>query len=406
MGALRHRDFRLLFAGQAISSFGDTLVPVALAFAVLDLTGSATDLGFVLGASAVAVVLFMLIGGLVADRVPRRSLMVAADALRCAAQLALGIVLVAGRLAVVTIAALSAVTGIATALFEPAAAGLTPAVVPPGDLQQANALQQTAAAGAGVAGPAAAGLLVVTAGPGWAIVADSVTFAASVALLALMRPGEVPRQDRQRWLDDLREGWQDFRGRTWFWTVVAGFSAANLLFSGYLVLGPLASRRYYDGAPAWAAIATAMAIGSVLGGLLAIRLRPRYPLRLALPVNAVIGLAPVTIALRAPVPVAAAVTALAGAGVTVFASLWQTSVQRNIPEDRLSRASSYDYLGSLLAAPAGLAIAGPAAAALGLRPVLLASGVLLALVMIGLLLVPAVRNLAGPASEAVDQVDA
>ncbi len=392
-GALRQRNFRLLFVGQAISALGDTLVPVALAFAVLDLTGSATDLGLVLGANAAAITVFILLGGLIADRISRRALMMTADALRCAAQLTMGVLLVTGRPAIIILAALGAVGGLATALFEPAATGLLPAVVPSEHLQQANALQQTVTAAAGVAGPAVAGLLVVTAGAGWAIIADAITFAASVLLLARLRLDQASRPQRQHWLADLRGGWRDFRTRTWFWTVVTGFTIVNLLFAAYVVLGPQASRRYYDGAATWATIATAMAAGSVLGGIVAIRLKPRHPLRLALPVNALAGLAPVAIALRAAVPLLAGVAALAGAGIIVFASLWQTVLQVAIPADRLSRASSYDYLGSLLAAPAGLAIAGPVAAVFGLRPVLLAAGVLTAAVLASLLLIPAVRDL-------------
>ncbi|MGH3158423.1 MAG: MFS transporter [Streptosporangiaceae bacterium] len=393
MGAWQERNFRLLFIGQTVSSLGNTLVPVALAFGILDLTGSASDFGYVLGAGALAQVLFMLAGGVIADRVSRRALMMAADAARCAAQLVLGVLLLAGHPAVATLAGLNAVVGIAGALFQPASSGLLPALVRPEHLQQANALQQTSSAGAGIAGPAVAGLLVVTVGPGWGIIANAVTFAVSVILLAQLRLARVLRPERSRWIRDLREGWQDFWARRWFRSVVLTFSAINLIYAAYQVLGPVASKRYYHGAGSWAIIATAAAAGSVLAGLPAIRLRPRYPLRVAVLSGLMIGLPALAFAASLPLPVIAVAAALDGAGLVVCESLWQTSVQRHIPDELLSRASSYDYVGSFAAVPAGLAVAGPVMGVLGLRPELLAVGGLSVLLTAGMLLLPSVRDL-------------
>jgi predicted MFS family arabinose efflux permease len=398
VGAWRQRNFRLLLIGQTVSSLGNMLVPVALAFAVLDLADSASDLGYVLGASAVAMLLFMPIAGLLADRLSRRALMMAADSVRGTAQLAMGLLLVSGRPAVLTIAALSAVVGAGSAIFIPAATGLTPALVPPEYLQQANGLQQTGNAAAGIAGPAIAGLLVVTIGPGWAIFADGISFAVSVGLLAWLRVDRVVRPG-SRWTADLREGWHDFWSRSWFWTVVLAFALVNFLFAAYMVLGPVASKRYYDGAAAWATFGTAMAAGSVVGGIIAIKLSPRRPLRLGLPVTALAALMPLALAARLPVAAVACAAAVAGAGLIVFATLWQTSVQRNIPEDRLSRASSYDYLGSLIAAPVGFAVAGPAESAIGLTAALLWVGGLIVAVTALLLLLPSVRGLGGGVTE-------
>jgi MFS family permease len=332
VSAWRGRNFRLLLFGRTVSSFGNTLVPVALAFAVLDLTGSASDLGYVLGAQATALVVFMLVGGVIADRLSRRALMVGADAVRGCAQLVLGLLLVTGHPSVPTLAGLGAVVGMAAAVYMPASTGLLPALVKPEDLRQANVLQQTSSAAAGVAGPAAAGVFVVTVGPGWAIIADAGTFFVSVATLALIQFSHVPRGKGRNWFRDLHDGWKDFWTRRWFRDVVVGFSAYNLLFAMYTVLGPAMSRRYYGGAAAWATIATASAVGSVLAGLVATRLRPQHPLRLALPVAMLGCLAPLGFATLAPLPVLATAGALGGAGLLVFESLWQTSVQRHVPE--------------------------------------------------------------------------
>jgi MFS family permease len=393
VSAWRERNFRLLLVAQTVSSFGNTLVPVALAFAVLNLTGSASDLGYVLGAQAAALVVFMLIGGVIADRLSRRWLMVGADAVRGCTQLVLGLLLVTGHPSVLTLAGLGAVVGMATAIYTPASTGLLPALVKQEDLQQANALTQTSRAAAGIAGPAAAGVFVVTVGPGWAIIADAVTFFVSVATLALVRFRHVPRASRRNWFRDLHDGWQDFWARKWFRDVVLGFSVVNLLFAMYSVLGPVMSRRYYGGAAAYATVATAAAIGSVASGLAAMKLRPRHPLRVAVPIAALGCLAPLAFATLLPLPVVAAAGALGGVGFLVFESLWQTSMQRHVPEQMLSRADSYDWSGSLVAYPVGLAIAGPLATAAGPRLVLLAVGVLLVVVMAILLAVPSVWRL-------------
>jgi hypothetical protein len=174
-----------------------------------------------------------------------------------------------------------------------------------------------------------------------------------------------------------------------------------MLYGMYFVLGPLASRRYYGGAAAWAIVSTVAGIGSVLAGLAAVKLRPRHPLTLALAVAALAFLAPLAFAGLLPVPVIAVAAALGAGGIVVFSSLWQTSVQQHVPERILSRASSYDWFCSLLAYPVGLAIAGPLASATGTRLILLAVASLMAVVLAALLLVPSIRNLTAVSAPAV-----
>jgi len=392
-GAWGERNFRLLFIGQTVSSFGNALTPVALAFAVLQLTGSVSALGNVLAASAAALVVFLLIGGVIADRVSRRALIVAADAVRGGAQLALGLLLITGHPSVLTLAALSATIGMAAAAFMPASMGLLPSLVRKDHLQEANALQQTASAAAGVAGPAVAGICVATVGPGWAIIADAGTFFVNVVVLSFIQYQQVPRAAGQHWLRDLHDGWRDFVARAWFRDIVIGASVFNLLYAAYLVVGPDTSRHYYGGAWAWAAAVTVGTAGSVAGGLVAIRLHPRHPLRLAVPIAALASLEPLAFAALMPIAVIAVSAALAGAGITLFQILAQTSMQKNIPEEMLSRASSYDWFGSLIAFPVGLAIAGHVAALVGPRPVLFGVGVLIVSVLALLFCAPSVRQL-------------
>ena len=393
VGALRERNFRLLFIGQSVSSLGNALVPVALAFAVLDLTHSPTDLGYVLGAEAAAQVVFLLAGGVIADRLSRRAVMLGADSVRGGAEAALGALLVTGHPAVWLIAALAAVQGTAGALFMPASTGLTPAVVSNANLQQANQIQQMASSAAGIAGPALAGLLVVAAGPGWAILGDAVTFGVSVAFLATLDLTAAPRPSRQRFVTDLREGWDEFRSRTWLWTITAVSAVFNFLITAYLVLGPVVSQRSYGGAAAWATVATIWGVGSVAGGLLTMRLKPRHPLRLAVTASCFLPLPSLAFAAGLPLPVIAAAAALAGTGLIVFYSQFTTTMQRQVPERALSRVSSYDWFASLAVYPVGLAVAGPVGAALGVHNVLWATGLIELAAILSLLLVPSVRHL-------------
>jgi MFS family permease len=398
MGPLRERNFFLLFVGQSVSSLGNALVPVALTFALLDLTHSAADLGYVLGAEAAAQVAFLLAGGVIADRISRRAVMLVSDTVRGAAEAVLGILLITGRPSVWVIGVLAVAQGAAGAAFLPASTGLVPAVVSPANLQQANQLQQVASAAASIAGPALAGVLVVTASPGWAILLDAGSFAVSVALLAAMQLNNVPRPARQHFLRDLRDGWDEFRSRSWLWPMVIAFSIVNMLVGAYSVLGPVASQRYFGGAAAWATVATVGGLGSVAGGLLASRLRARHPLRLGVSVAILGGLTPLAFAAGLPVPAIAAVAAIAGTGIILFLSLFNSTMQRQVPERSLSRVTSYTWFGALIAYPLGLAIAGPLASVLAVRTALLVTGSLQILAILSLLVVPDVRNLTDEAS--------
>ncbi|MST34112.1 MFS transporter, partial [Acidimicrobiaceae bacterium USS-CC1] len=273
--AWAYRNFRILLLGQAVSSLGNTLVPVCLAFAVLALTHRASDLGAVLGCEAGAIVVFLLPAGVLADRWSRRATMVASDALRGVSQAALGLLFVTGHPPLGLVAALAAASGAGIALYYPAVSGLVPSLVGPGALQRANALQQTVVAAAGVAGPALAGVLVVGVGAGWGLVVDAGTFGVSILTLVTLRLEAAPGAGSGRFAADLWEGWADFWSRAWFRDVVIGASVYNFLYAGYTVLGPVVSERHYGGAAAWAAAATVTGVGSVVSAPLVARMRPR-----------------------------------------------------------------------------------------------------------------------------------
>jgi len=392
---LREREYRLFFFGQAVSLLGDGMVNVALAFAVLDLTGSASELGLVLAARMLPLVGFLLAGGVMADRLPRRTVMIAADLVRVASQGAIAALLIAGAAEVWQLAALSAVTGSATAFFNPASTGLMPAVVSSARLQQANALRGLAMAAGQIAGPALAGILVAGAGAGWALAVDAATFAVSVGFLVRLRVPAMERLVVRSILADLREGWDTFRSLTWLWTFVAAATIGNLVSAASGVLGPLVAKESLGGATAWALIVSALGVGSLAGGVLALHVQPRRPMLTAtLPLF--LFAAPLAmLALELPALYIAAVALLAGAGLMISNTIWETTLQRHVPPAALSRVSSYDWFGSLAFQPIGFAIWGPVAEVAGVSSTLWAAFALQMLTVIALLLVPSIRHLRG-----------
>jgi MFS family permease len=400
LGVLRERDFRLVFGAHVVSLLGDGIVPVALAFAILDLTGSATDLGIVLAARTVPLVACVIAGGVVADRVPRRAVMIASDLVRLVSQGALGVLLVFGHPDIWQIAALEAVLGAASGFFNPAAIGIVPAVVSAPRLQDANALRGVALAAGQVAGPALAGVLVLTIGAGEALLVDAASYAISAALLARVRLVETRRANTSSFVADLREGWNEVRSRTWVWTIIVAFGAVNMLTAAFVVLGPLVALRSLGGAGAWAAVMTARGLGMLAGGLASRRARPRRPLLAATLACGLSVLPTLLLAARGPLAAIVAAAAMGGVGLMVFNTLWDTTLQQHVPPHALSRVSAYDWFGSLTFQPIGLAIVGPIAAGAGVTATLYAAGLLELLAVAALLLVRDIRTLGPPPAAA------
>jgi MFS family permease len=393
-GAWRARSFRFFFFGQGISAIGDRIVAVALPFAVLGLTGSVEDLGIVLAAQTVPLVAFVLLGGVWADRLPRRAVMLTSDLVRAGAQGASGVLLVTGSAHVGELVALQAVYGTAEAFFVPAEQALLPETVAAADLQQANSLMAISSNVAQVGGPALGGVLVATLGGGWGLAIDAGTFLASAASLSAMRVAATSPAPRTGAWRELRDGWRAVRSRTWLWASILEFMVANWVVSPYLVLGPEVARASLGGPGAWAAISTAAGVGALLGGWWGLRWQPRFPLR-AMFVTSVIGTTPVLLLLGAvaPLPALLAASVLSGMSISFFNLVWFTVVQRKIPGAELSRVVSWDALGSYVATPIGLAAAGPLGVALGIPATLYGAAALGAAGTLAVLTVPSVRNL-------------
>ena len=392
LGLLRQRDFRLLFSAQVVSAFGDRLVTIALAFAVLELGGSASAVGLVLACGMLQLVGCLPIGGVVADRVSRRAVMVGADVVRLAAWGVLAALLIAGTAEIWMLAALAAAAGAATGFFNPASTGLLPLVVAPGALQRANGLRATAIGIGEIAGPVVAGVLVAVAAPGWVIAIDAATFGLSAACLLRLRM-PAPGAAAESFLADLREGWAAFRSRTWVWGFVACIAVGNLLWGAWSALGPVVADRHLGGAPAWGTVLAALGAGGLAGGLLAMRVDPRRPLVLAALASAVLAVPLGLLALGVPVAVLVLGALLAGTGIMLANVVWESTLQRHVPADALSRVSAYDWFGSLAFYPLGLALWGPVSVAIGVDAALWVAAVLFVVTTLAVLAVPDVRRL-------------
>jgi MFS family permease len=399
--ALREPAFRNLFAGQALSRLGDRIAPIALAFGVIQSGGSAADLGLVVAAGTVPFALFALAAGVWADRIPRRRVMIASDAVRAVVQVATGVLLLTGSAEVWMLAALAAVYGTGDAFFWPAMNGLLPETIASDRLQEANALLGTAQSSSNILGPVIAGVLIALVDPGGAILLDAATFVASIAFLARLVPRALeagePAVDEEGFFEQLRGGWREVRSRAWVWTVLIALAAYHVIvLPAVFVLGPILSERELNGASDWAVISAGFGVGSVVGQVLIYRLPFRRPMRAAVIGLVIASTQAAIIGSGLPVVAIAALEAVTGVAVSLAFTLWETSLQQHIPSRALSRVSSYDFTASVGLMPIGLALAGPLADGIGLHAALRLMTLVGVASALACLAVPSVRALARP----------
>jgi MFS family permease len=389
---LRERQFRLLWLGQVASGMGDALVfPVAIAFAVLSVDRSAAALGGVLAASTLSRVAFTLIGGVVADRLPRRAVMLACDAVRAAVQAFTAAMLFSHHMTLPLFLVVGAVSGAASAFFGPAADGLVPQTVSPANLQPANALLGISRNALNVFGPALSGVLVALAGAGWVYAIDSASFVASAFFLLRLQVRTHTRPEPSRFLLQLRDGFHEVTSRPWVRAPIIGFAISNFCFAAFIVLGPKIFLDHFDGASEWGIVSACGAIGGIVGGLASVRFRPRHPLSagffacmlIAVPIASLAG----------PLPVAAVATAwMLGLGAVALCNTWwETTLQRDIPESVYARVRSYDILVSFVFMPLGFVAFPLLARGLGYEWTLLAAALVTAVTNLVVALVPGVH---------------
>ena len=368
---LRHRDFRNLFLGQSLSTFGDRIVFVALALYVTEI-GSPTDVGMVLAAHAVPLVGFILLGGVVADRIARTRVMIASDAARCALHALLAALIFTGAVEIWHIVVIEALYGCAEAFFKPAQTGLLPQTVPEEEIQPARAASGTIETVAEFAGPALATVLVLGLGAGWAFAIDAATFLVSIAFLLRVRPRERGEAaPAQTVLADLRDGWRAVRERAWLWSILLCFSAAVLLsFAPWFTLGPTVAEDVYGSTGVFGVLVAAAGAGTIAGAVTGFRWRPLHPLRTGMLLALMWPASMLAVALGLPLGVVVPGCVLAGFGIALFGIWWETALAQRVPPHLLSRVSAYDWMVSLSLLPIGYLLAGPLGEALGEQAVL------------------------------------
>jgi hypothetical protein len=382
-----------LVAGRAVAALATALIPTGLTLAVIRATGSATDLGLVLAAELVPLLLLLPAGGVLADRFAPRRLALVTDLARSATQLAIGVTLLLGQVSMPMLAGLAALTGVAVAFGVPAVSPLVTSVVPADDRLKVNARIGVATGIAQMAGPSIAGTLTLVAQPGWSFVLAAGLFAGSALTLGGLQPVRpVVRTGRTRFHTELKEGWREVRRHPWFLVSVAGHGVWHLAAGVLLTLGPLIAIRHLGGESSWVIIAQAGSIGLIAGVFAAPRMRIRRPLATAAMWAATYALPLAAFAIPAPTIVVAGAYFISLFGVGVLSPLWETTVQKRIPAETLGRVDSFDALMSYAARPLGLAVAAPIAAVAGTRLPLLIAAVLVAVANLAVLALPEVRR--------------
>ena len=407
LAPLRDPRFAWYYAARVVSTAGSAMAPVALTFAVLAITHSATALGLVLAARTVPMVLFILIGGVVSDRFSRTAVIRTANLLSGATQTVVAVLVITGSANLWTLVVIEALNGTVSAFTMPAMQSVVPQLVRREHLQPANALLSFSRSGLNIIGPTVAALLVASVGPGWALAADALSWLVAAALIGRVSLPSMPRRGDANMLRELREGWTVFTGNTWLWVVVAGFGVMNAIHAGaWFTLGPSIAVDTF-GARGWGLVLSAESVGLLVMTLVMLRVRLRRPLLSGMlgmlcfvGSLTVLGLAPHVATLMVA-------SFVAGAGIEVFGIGWSVALQENIDGSVLSRAASYDALGSFVAIPLGQMLFGPLGSAFGARPVIVVGAVVYALTVLLVLSSRSVRDLrrlavvAGPAPEPV-----
>jgi MFS family permease len=393
-GPLHVRNFRLLFAARSISYFGTYLAPIAVAFAVLDLTGSASDTGIAFACWTLAQISTLMVGGVVADRLPRRLVMVTCDAANFCVRAGMGALLLSGHARIWEIFVLQALGGAATAFYSPASSGLVPEVVDARQLQEANAFMGIARYLAFPLGAATGGAIVATIGSGTALLVDAGTYAASALLLGGIRlPARARAASAPNFVRELRAGWQAFTEHTWVWLLTFWIAFYFLItYASFFVLGPYIAKHSLGGAGAWGTVVTGEGLGALVGALVGLRVRPGRPWIVVGAVFALTSVQSVLLAAHVSFALIAVAAVIAGFSFSLGSVIYETGVQQEIAPEMLSRVSAYSWMCAMVFLPLGYAVAGPLAAAVGMSVYLVFGSVWIVLTTLIVFSVPAVRN--------------
>ncbi len=393
LAPLRSVNFRRFWIAKVVDNIGSYMAPVALAFAVLHVSNSPRALGLVLAANSIPLVVFLLFGGVIADRLPRLLIIRVGNVGAALTQGVVAVLVITNHAELWMLIVLEALNGVLQAALFPALEGVLPQLVDKTQLQEANLLMSLSRGTLRILAPAIGALLVVTVGPGWAVAVDALTWAVSAALLAGVRLPERERTEESSVFSDLRDGWTLFTGHTWLWLVVVLFGVLNAVQSAaWTTLGPVHAKTTI-GAGGWGLLVSADSVGVLLMTFVLMRRRLERPLVSGLLGASLFGLPILAFGLTDHLPVLLVCSFIGGAAIQVFGLGWTLAMQENIAEDKLSRAYSYDAMGSFVAIPVGQLAAGGLAAALGITHVITYAGALYMVLPLVALASPAVRGL-------------
>lgn len=389
-----YAPFRNLFFARLLTVLGNGIAPIALAFAVLDIGGSAADLGLVVAARSIFNVAFLLIGGVLADRYSRSKVLLSSSVIAALSQGIVAWLVLDGTATIMWLAVLGTINGAAAGIALPASSAMVPQTVPARNLREANAFIQLGIYGGTVIGASLGGVLTAAIGPGWGLAVDALGFAASAPLYLLIRTASAQLLTSQtNILQDLRDGWQEFIARAWVWTIVAQFTVVNAAFSGVvMILGPIVADASF-GRASWGIIVAAQSIGLIAGSFIALRWRPRRDLFIGVILVALCAIPITLLSMVSSTAILIGAFFIAGVGFGQFGVVWAHSLQTHIPPEKLARVYAYDAMGSFVAIPIGELAAGPLAMHYGSRAVLLASAVAVVIATIAASLTPAIRRL-------------
>lgn len=390
------RNFRLLVAASFVTNLGSSGALIAAAYAVIGTGGDATDVGLVAASRTLAMVIFLLVGGAVADRLPRQRVMVAANAANALSQAVFALLVLTGRPELWQMALLTATGGAAHAFFSPASEGMVLSTVETAHAGQAFSVFRLSMNGATIGGAALGGALIAAVGPGWVLAIDATGFALAAGLRSRLTVAAVrrPQEPGGGILRDLREGWREFTSRSWLWGIVVQFAVVNgMVGACESVYGPLVAREHLGGAGPWGLALAAGGVGTVGGALLMMRWKPRRILLVGTLGVFPLALPGAALALAVPLWLLAVVMFAAGVAIEVFAVGWMLALHQEIPEDKMSRVSAYDWFGSVAMMPLAMALAGPAANTFGRTHALWGASALVVLLTGAVLLLPDVRHL-------------
>lgn len=395
---LGERRFRLLWLGRISSAIGDAIVPVALTFAVLSIHRSATALGVVLASLMIARVVFTLAGGVLADRISRRTVMLSCDLVRGSVHAFTAAMLLTHHMTLTLFVITEAIFGMASAFFGPASDGLVPQTISAQNLQSANALLGLSRNVLYVFGPAVSGALVAVAGPGYVFAVDAVSFATSAFFLSRLDVDAPQRGGRTSILAEVRDGFREVTSRAWVRAPLVGFAISNIAFAAFIVLGPLVFLHHFASPKTdWGIVSACGSFGAIVGALASAKLAPRHPLHTAFVASTLVAVPIAALAGPLPFPAIAAAWGFAMGSGALANTLWETTLQRLIPEHVFSRVRSYDILVSFVFMPVGMIAFGPIAAAVGDEWTLLGAAALAAVTNIAVAFAPGVRAVETPA---------